>query len=72
MQYIKLDKNNYLDLFPYKTKSEFLESNTFGSIAPWSNSEDKIIYDIDGYSEFCNLYFSDNILKSISIIYSLS
>jgi hypothetical protein len=65
---IELDINGYLDIFPYKTKNEYLESNTFGSIAPWSNSEDKIIYDIDGYSEFCILNFINNILKSISII----
>jgi hypothetical protein len=62
---IEINKNNYLNLFPYETINEYLSDNNFGEVY-YKVNEEKIMYSkIDSIS--CYLNFSNNILTSIEI-----
>ena len=71
---IKLNNKNYLNIFPYKNKDEYVNDKHFGLISKYS--EDKISYRIreniiqyGGDDEFgyCDLIFYNGLLKSIKL-----
>jgi hypothetical protein len=63
---IEINKNNYLNLFPYKTFNDYLPENNFNE--GYKENEGRIMYGKDG-DDFgaCFLNFNNNILTSIEI-----
>jgi hypothetical protein len=62
---IDIDKNNYLNLFPYKTINDYLSENNFDEVH--KVNEKRIMYYGRGDFDSCFLNFSNNILTSIEI-----
>jgi hypothetical protein len=70
---IEIDDKNYLHLFPYIEKHEYLSNKDIGEFATYNKEENVISYvikqgefkDIEGY---CDLIFDNNLLKSIKIL----
>ena len=66
---IKINENNYLNIFPYLTMDEYIETNDFDKI---KNIKDNIIeymIDTESRNEYCYLIFENDILKSFRIVY---
>jgi hypothetical protein len=81
---ININENNYLNIFPYLTKNEYIKSNDFDKIynineykdlndfdVIYNINENIIEYMIDTVSrnEFCYLIFESGLLKSFRIEY---
>jgi len=67
---IDINKNNYLELFPYRTIDEYVKINDFGKTV---KIEDNYIqyqtsHPMDAY-EYCNLVFDNGFLKSIELYF---
>ena len=59
-----LNENNYLNKFPYRTKSEYIDSNSFGGrYATVTVGKDTIEYKIEGPPYILN--FDNEKLQSI-------
>jgi hypothetical protein len=64
-----LDKTNYLQLFPYQTMTEYLQSDDFGEI--YSTKADEIVYFIYDDDRVA-LKFQNGLLRSIAMYRSQS
>jgi hypothetical protein len=74
---VKLNKSNYLKLFPYRNMKDYIGNNEFGDISPYNQEENNIYYDMrdiilkyggDDQFGYADLIFNNGLLESIKII----
>jgi len=72
---LEINEDNYLKLFPYKNKKDYMEDKDFGKIMDINTEKDNVYYimrygvdENDDRLGYCDLLFTNDLLKSIRII----